>query len=133
GPNGTERQDEPTKKQAAIPTGDPGGTDFAGQLKTMLTRPVQAGGSYSTLASVGISTGAFGAAAHSTNHLILDSGKLNTALQNNPQSVYNLFSGAAVTVVNPNADGTPSVSATPPVANAWLGTTSGAASGAFGS
>jgi flagellar hook-associated protein 2 len=95
-----------TNKQAAVLTGDSGITDFVNQLRGMLVNPVSGlAGQYTTLASVGISTGAFGSSVGSTNHLVLDEGKLTAALQADPNSVVSIIAGSATTTLNPGAGG----------------------------
>jgi flagellar hook-associated protein 2 len=75
--------------------GDPTITGLANQLRSIVTSAgvVPAGSAYHTMGDIGISTGAFGSAVGTTNHLVLDTGKLTTALQSNPQAVSQLLSG----------------------------------------
>ncbi|HLZ30212.1 MAG TPA: flagellar filament capping protein FliD [Chloroflexota bacterium] len=79
--------------------GDPAITGLANQLRSIVTQAavVPAGSAYATMGDIGISTGPYGSVAGTTNHLILDAGKLTTALQNNPQAVTQLLSGLSGT------------------------------------
>jgi flagellar hook-associated protein 2 len=63
-------------------------------------------GQYTSLASLGISTGAFGSAVGTTNHLTVDTTKLTTALQNNPSAVLAVMIGQPTATVNPGPNGT---------------------------
>jgi flagellar hook-associated protein 2 len=89
-----------TQKQASVLTGDSGVVGFKSQIRGALTAFVT-GGTYATLDSIGVSTGAFGAAVGTTNHLQLDQNKLNAALQANPNAVSNVMGGAPTALVNP--------------------------------
>jgi flagellar hook-associated protein 2 len=96
-----------TNKTASVLTGDSGITDFANQLRGMLVNPVSGlAGQYTTLASIGISTGAFGSSVGTTNHLVLDENKLTAALQSDPNSVVSVIAGSAVATLNPGPGGT---------------------------
>ena len=79
--------------------GDSTITGLANQLRSIVTQAgvVPAGSAYNTMGDIGISTGAYGSAVGTTNHLVLDTGKLTTALQNNPQAVTQLLSGLSGT------------------------------------
>lgn len=93
-------------KQASVLTGDSGITDFVSQLRGMLVNPVSGlAGQYTNLASIGISTGAFGSSVGSTNHLVLDESKLSAALQADPNSVVSVIAGSAAATLNPSASG----------------------------
>ena len=95
-----------TNKRASVLTGDSGVTDFANQLRGMLVNPVSGlAGQYTSLASIGISTGAFGSSVGSTNHLVLDESKLTAALQADPNSVVSVVAGSAAATLNPDARG----------------------------
>jgi flagellar hook-associated protein 2 len=108
-----------TKKQAAVLTGDSAITGLEAQLRRFLTSAVPGlQGTYTTLASLGISTGAFGAAVGSTSHLTLDSNKLTQALQTDPSAVLKVLVGDPTVTVNPGPGGT----STP---GAWLSNVSG--------
>jgi flagellar hook-associated protein 2 len=82
-------------KIAGVLTGDSSITGLASQLRSLVSRSalVPAGSAYSTLGDIGISTGAYGSAIGSTNHLVLDTVKLGAALQNNPQAVMQVLAG----------------------------------------
>jgi flagellar hook-associated protein 2 len=75
--------------------GDSTITGLANQLRSIVSQSavVPAGSAYNTMGDIGISTGAFGSAIGTTNHLILNTGKLTNALQNNPQAVMQLLAG----------------------------------------
>jgi flagellar hook-associated protein 2 len=66
------------------------------------------------MGDIGISTGVYGSAVGTTNHLVLDTDKLTAALQSNPQAVTQLLSGLTGTT-------TPTGSATSP----WIATATG--------
>jgi flagellar hook-associated protein 2 len=93
-------------KKASVLTGDSGMTSFGNQLRSMLTNSVSGlSGQYNTLASIGISTGSFGATVGSTNHLVLDQSKLSAALQSDPNSVVAVIAGTANATLNPGPTG----------------------------
>ena len=108
-------------KQAAVLTGDSAVTGLEAQLRRFLTSAVPGlQGTYTTLASLGISTGAFGATVGTTNHLTLDTDKLTQALQTDPSAVLKVLVGDPAVTVNagPGGVSTPgnwlsSVSGTP--------------------
>jgi flagellar capping protein FliD len=102
--------------------GDSTITDIASELKSMLTAPalVPAGSAYATLGDIGISTGAYGSAAGSTNHLVLDSTKLTTALQNNANAVFSVLAGLTGTATLTDASGNPLTTG-----SSWLQSVSG--------
>jgi len=77
-----------------------------------------AGAAYTNLAAIGISTGAYGAAQGSTNHLVVDTAKLTTALQSNPQAAFQVLSGLTATT-----------SVTGDATNPWIASVSGTAAG----
>jgi flagellar hook-associated protein 2 len=92
--------------KAAVLTGDSGIEGFQNQMRNMLANAVPGlSGQYTTLASIGISTGAFGAAVGSTSHLVLDQDKLTAALQTDPNSVVSIISGSATATLNPDSTG----------------------------
>jgi len=97
-------------------TGDPTIAGIADRLRSMATAQaiVPTGAAYNSLGSIGITTGAFGAAAGSTNHLSVDSTKLTAALQSNPQAVFQVLSGMTATT---------SLSSDP--TNPWISTIQG--------
>src|SRR5260221_6238906 len=72
---------DPNTKTASVLTGDPTIAGIADRLRSMATAQaiVPTGAAYNSLGSIGITTGAFGAAAGSTNHLSVDSTKLTAA------------------------------------------------------
>ena len=95
-----------TTKSGGILLGDPTVQGLEDQIKSLIAQPLAgAGGQYTTLASIGISTGAPGAAVGSTNHLQLNTATLTTALQNNPNAVLNLLSGTRTATLNPDSTG----------------------------
>ena len=107
---------DPNTKTASVLTGDPTIAGIADRLRSLATAQavVPVGAAYSSLGSIGITTGAFGAAAGSTNHLSVDSGKLTTALQTNPQAVFQVLAGMTATT---------SLSSDP--TNPWISTIQG--------
>lgn len=107
---------DPNTKTAGPLQGDAAILGIANQVRTMVTSGavLPAGATYRTLRDIGISTGDFGAAVGTTNHLTLDTNKLTTALQNNPQAVYNLLAGLT---------GTTTVSSD--ASNPWIASTTG--------
>jgi flagellar hook-associated protein 2 len=107
---------DPNTKTAAVLMGDPTITGLANSIRAMASQAatVPAGSAYSTLASIGVSTGAFGSAVGSTKHLVLDSAKLSTALQANPQGVLQVISGLSGTT-----------SSTGDATNPWISSVSG--------
>jgi flagellar hook-associated protein 2 len=115
-------------KKAAVLTGDSGIQGFEAQIREMLTSAVSGlQGTYTSLGSIGISTGAFGSAVGTTNHLTVDTTKLTTALQSDPASVYRVLSGDSTTVLNPDSNGKAR-------AGSWIsGLTGTPAAGTYGS
>jgi flagellar hook-associated protein 2 len=107
-------------KTAALLTGDPTIQGLADQLRSMVSAGAMSptGATYTNLASIGISTGALGAATGSTNHLVVDTAKLTTALQTNSQAAFQVLSGFS---------GTTSV--TGDATNPWIASTGGTAAG----
>jgi flagellar hook-associated protein 2 len=90
----------------SVLTGDSGIQGLEDQLRQMLTRAAPGvSGQYTSLASVGISTGAFGAAVGTTNHLTLDTDTLTQALQNNPSAVLSVLIGSPSATINPGPNG----------------------------
>jgi flagellar hook-associated protein 2 len=95
----TDTKYDPNTKTASVLTGDSTVSGIADRLRSISTAAaiVPAGAAYNGLGSLGITTGAFGSAAGSTNHLVVDTGKLTTALQTNPQAVYQVLAGLTST------------------------------------
>ena len=95
----SETKYDPNTKSASILTGDSTITAIGDRLRTLATgtATVPTGAAYNSLGSIGVTTGAYGAAAGSTNHLVVDSAKLTTALQSNPQAVYQVLAGLTST------------------------------------
>jgi flagellar hook-associated protein 2 len=88
-------------KTAGVLAGDSGIQDLENRIRSMVSGAASGvSGQYTTLASLGISTGAFGAAAGSTNHLTLDTAKLTTALQNSPDAVSAVLGGGNTATLN---------------------------------
>lgn len=117
---------DPTTKKGAILMGDSGIQNLQSTLKRMLasTATLPTGSAYMTLQDIGISTGAYGSAPNSTNHLVLDSNKLATALQNNPTAVFQALSGLTGTATLTNSTGTPISTG-----NTWIQSVAGSPSG----
>jgi len=93
-------------KSASILTGDASIRSLQNQLRSLVAGMAQgASGVYTTLASLGISTGAPGASVGSTTHLQLNTATLTTALQNNPNAVLGVFGGTNTGTLNPNGNG----------------------------
>ena len=107
---------DPNTKTASALMGDPTITGLANSIRALASKAatVPAGSAYSTLASIGVSTGAFGAALGTTNHLVLDATKLTAALQANPQGVIQVVSGLTGTT-----------SSTGDATNPWISSVSG--------
>lgn len=90
----------------AVLTGDAGIQGLEAQLRQILTSAATGvSGKYTTLASLGISTGAFGAAVGTTNHLTVNTDTLTQALQNNPGAVLSVLIGSPTATVNPGPNG----------------------------
>jgi flagellar hook-associated protein 2 len=93
---------------ASVLTGDSAVSGLGDQLREMVANPAAGtSGQYTTLASIGISTGSFGAAIGTTNHLQLDSAKFTAALQSNPTAVMAVLAGSAGATLNPDGYGNP--------------------------
>jgi flagellar hook-associated protein 2 len=107
---------DPITNKGAVLTGDSAVRGLATQLRSLVTQAglVPAGSAYRTMGDIGISTGAYGSALGSTNHLILDTTKLAAALQNNPQAVSQVLSGLTGTT-----------SSSVDIANPWMATATG--------
>jgi flagellar hook-associated protein 2 len=97
--------------KASTLTGDSTMTGFEDQLRNLLANAVPGlSGQYTTLAGIGISTGAYGSAAGSTNHLVVDTDKLTAALQADPNSVVSVIAGSPAATLNPDSMGAPGTS-----------------------
>lgn len=81
--------------QTPSPTaGDPSLLNIDARVRRFLSSPATGvSGQYQTLADIGVSTGAYGAALYSTNHLVIDQTKLGAALSNNSGQVQAVVSG----------------------------------------
>jgi flagellar hook-associated protein 2 len=94
-------QYDPTNKKASALTGDSAITGVAAQIRSLVADAAldvnKTLGKYSTLASIGISTGAIGSKPGTTDHLSLDQTKLTAALQDNPLAVQQLLNGLTST------------------------------------
>lgn len=90
---------DPNTKTGSVLTGDSTIIGVGDRLRSIVTAAaiVPAGAAYNGLGSIGITTGAFGAAAGSTNHLAVDAAKLTAALQTNPQAVFQVLAGMTAT------------------------------------
>jgi flagellar hook-associated protein 2 len=88
-----------TTGAGGVLAGDSTISGLASQLRSIVSQAavVPAGSAYATMGDIGISTGAYGSAIGTTNHLVLDAGKLTAALQVNPQAVSQLLSGLSGT------------------------------------
>jgi flagellar hook-associated protein 2 len=86
---------DPDSKKAGVLQGDATIIGIGSQLRSLVSDValLPSGTAYRTLADIGISTGAFGAALGTTRHLNVDTTKLTKALQDNPQAVLNMLSG----------------------------------------
>src|SRR6266542_752429 len=72
---------DPATKKGAVLNGDSSVQTLEGQLRTLVTSAAPGlGGQYTSLASLGISTGKVGSAIGTTNHLSVDTAKLTAAL-----------------------------------------------------
>ena len=111
-----------TTKTGSVLTGDATIVGIESQLKSMLSSAalVPAGSTYATLEDIGMSTGAYGSAAGTTNHLVLDQAKLTNALQNNAAGVFAVLSGLVGTATLTDAGGNPIATGT-----SWLQSVSG--------
>jgi flagellar hook-associated protein 2 len=97
---------DPSTNKSSPLTGDSSIQSLEDSLYAMVASPgAGATGTYTTLASIGISTGSFGAAIGTTNHLQLDTNKFTQALQNNPQAIVSLITGSETTTLNPDSSG----------------------------
>jgi flagellar hook-associated protein 2 len=113
---------DPTTKKGSVLTGDSTILGIASSLKSMLGSAalVPTGSAYKTLGDIGITTGAYGSALGSTNHLTLNSSKLTTALLNNSSAVFSVLSGLVGTATLTDARGNALASG-----NSWLQSVSG--------
>jgi flagellar hook-associated protein 2 len=111
---------DPNTKTAGPLTGDPTIQGLGARLRSIVSAAAvtSAGAAYTNLAAIGISTGAYGAVRGSTNHLVVDSAKLTTALQSNPQAAFQVLSGLTATT-----------SVTGDATNPWIASVSGTAAG----
>jgi flagellar hook-associated protein 2 len=96
------KYDSTTKKASAL-TGDSGIRDIHRQLRQMVSSAaVGATGTYTTLASIGVSFGATGSEVGSTTRLTVDDAKLSKALTENPQAVESVLAGFGATLGSPS-------------------------------
>jgi flagellar hook-associated protein 2 len=112
--------------KGSLLTGNPTIQGIESSLKSLMTTQanVPSGSTYKTIGDIGLSTGAYGSALYSTNHLVLDTGKLSTALQTNASAVFGVLSGLVATTSITNASGSPISTGT-----SWLQSVSGLPSG----
>jgi len=109
------KYDLSTKKASDL-TGDAVLRDIQRQLRqTVSGAAIGATGIYHTLSTIGVSFGAVGAVAGSTNRLTLDEAKLSKALSDNPQAVESLLAGFAASTGAPTGTNVTGVSGTPQV------------------
>jgi flagellar hook-associated protein 2 len=93
-------------KSGGILLGDSTIQDLESRLRSFIAAPAPGvSGQYTTLASLGISTGAPGAAVGTTNHLNVDTTALTNALQNNPNALLNVLTGTRTATLNPDSSG----------------------------
>ena len=113
---------DPTTNKGSLLTGDGTIQDIESGLKSMLSSAalVPSGSAYKTLEDIGISTGAYGSTAGTTNHLVLDSSKLTSALLSNPSAVFSVLSGLTGTATLTDSSGAPLSTGT-----SWLQSISG--------
>jgi flagellar hook-associated protein 2 len=88
-----------TTGKGAVLAGDSAIRGLTSKLRSLVTQAgiVPNGSAYATMGDIGISTGAYGSAVGTTNHLVLDPAKLTAALQTNPQAVSQVLSGLSGT------------------------------------
>lgn len=105
----TDTKYDPSSHTSSVLTGDTTITDIQAQLQHLVTSAavMPTGSTYGTLGDIGISTGAYGSAPGSTSHLVLNSSKLTSALQNNAGAVFSVLSGLVGAASITNASGTP--------------------------
>jgi flagellar hook-associated protein 2 len=116
----------PTTKTGAVLNGDSSVQNLEGQLRTLVSSAAPGlAGQYTSLASLGISTGKVGSAIGTTSHLSLDTAKFTAALQDNPNAVLGVFGGTATARVNPNSSGVPTT-------GTWVSSLTGTPTGQFG-
>ncbi|GAC1313690.1 MAG: flagellar filament capping protein FliD [Chloroflexota bacterium] len=83
-----------TTNQPSVLTGDPSVQGLDATIRRLLYTPATGiSGQYRSLADIGLSTGTYGAALNTTNHLVLDQNKLSAALNNNPSQVQSVIAG----------------------------------------
>lgn len=93
-------------KTAAPLAGDASVLQLQRQLRSLVNAAaLGVGGSYRSLADLGISTGAVGSKAGTTNRLVLDEAKLSAALAANPQAVQAVLAGFQATLGTPSGAG----------------------------
>src|SRR5262249_20256914 len=84
----SETNNDPTATTPPPLAGDPGLEGIENTLRSLTSSAaLGATGTYRSLADIGISTGATGAAVGTTNRLQVDDAKLAAALNDNPQAV----------------------------------------------
>lgn len=103
-------------KKASVLTGDSGLRDIERQLRQLVSSAaIGATGTYRTLASIGVSFGAVGSAAGTTNRLVVDDAKLSKALADSPQAVEAVLTSFAASIGAPTMNNITAVSGTPQI------------------
>ena len=97
---------DPNTKTSAPLAGDSSVLDLQRQLRSLVSAAaVGLSGSYRSLADLGISTGAVGSKAGTTNRLVFDQAKFTAALSANPQAVQAVLAGFQTTLGSPSGTG----------------------------
>ncbi|MCC7369088.1 MAG: flagellar filament capping protein FliD [Chloroflexi bacterium] len=105
-----------TNKKASALTGDLGMREIQRSLRQMVSTAAQgASGTYRTLASIGVSFGAFGSSVGATSKLVVDDAKLSKALSENPQAVESIIAGFGATLSAPTTNNISAVTGTPEI------------------
>jgi flagellar hook-associated protein 2 len=95
-----------TTKTGGVLMGDPSVQGLMSQIRSLVSsKSPSASGTYTTLASIGISTGVVGSAVGTTDHLTLDQSKLTSVLQSNPTAVTSVLTGTVTATLNPDTNG----------------------------
>ena len=93
-------------KTGGILMGDPAVSGLMSQIRTLISSAAPGlSGQYTTMSSIGISTGAVGSAVGTTNHLTINQDKLTNAIQNNPSAVLAVLTGNPQATLNPDGNG----------------------------
>ncbi|MEI7743167.1 MAG: flagellar filament capping protein FliD, partial [Chloroflexota bacterium] len=84
----------PTRPRGTL-AGEPDVRSLALNLRRALTSQVSTSGAFTTLADIGLTSGALGSKVGTTTRLVLDSAKLTAALEANSSSVSSLLNGSS--------------------------------------